>query len=226
MSDSDGTIRILIADDHAIFRDALKTLIAGEPEFEIIGEASDGQEALELIRKLDPDILLLDCIMPKISGIEVLQKLSDRQYRTRAILLSGGANHDEISKAFRLGARGYVLKESAANTLFKSMRAVMADKYWIGTKSVSRLPQANGHTVSTRSHSLKDFGLTARELEIVRAVAEGFANKDIAGRLSISEQTVKHHITNIYDKLGVYNRLELTLFAFHHGLVDMEGEAK
>ena len=185
-----------------------------------MGEASDGDEALKLVEKLKPDILLLDLLMPKKGGMEVLEALAKSGNDVRSIVLSAEAEGQEVSRAFELGARGLVLKDSAATTLFKSVHAVMAGQYWVGRKSVSSLIQTiKQYGESAKSDKSKNYGLTPREMQIIRAVVSGYPNKEIAGKFSISEQTVKHHITNIFDKLGVYNRLELTLFAFHHGIV-------
>ncbi len=214
-------VRILIAEDHTIFRDGLRNLLAREPEFRVIGEARDGDETLKLVAQLEPDILLLDFLMPKVSGMDVLKLLSESPSKVRTILLSGVMQGDDIYKAFELGARGLVLKDSAASLLFKSIRAVMDEQYWIGRQGVSSLGQTLKHYKSSaKSSKPKNYGLTARELEIVRAVVSGYPNREIAKQLSISDQTVKHHITNIFDKLGVYNRLELALFVFHHKIIE------
>jgi two-component system nitrate/nitrite response regulator NarL len=213
-------IRIVIADDHTIFRDGLSALLSSRPEFEVAGEASDGAEALKLVEKLKPDILLLDLIMPKVGGMQVLEALAKSKNSVRTIVLSAAAEGHEISRAFELGARGVVLKDSATAMLFKSIQTVMAGQYWIGRKSVANLVQTMKRCGdAAKEEKPKNYGLTPREMEVIRAVVSGCPNKEIAGKYGISEQTVKHHITNIFDKLGVYNRLELTLFAFHHGLV-------
>lgn len=220
MTGNEPSTRILIVDDHTIFRAGLSALLSGQPEFKIVGEASDGDEALKLVEKLKPDILLLNLLMPKKNGMEVLEALAKSGNGVRTIVLSAEAEGQEVSRAFELGARGLVLKDSAAATLFKSVRAVMAGQYWVGRKSVSSLIQTLKHYGdSASSGKPRNYGLTPREMEIIRAVVSGFPNKEIAHKFGISEQTVKHHITNIFDKLGVYNRLELTLFAFHHGIV-------
>ncbi len=221
MAENGKAIQILIADDHSIFRDGLKNLLACEPEFQVVGEALDGDEALKLVRQLQPDILLLDLLMPRVSGMDVLRALSESRSKVRTILLSGVVEGEEISRAFELGARGLVFKDSATRLLFESIRSVMAGQYWIGQQSVSNLVQTlKQFRNSVKKTKPKNYGLTSREMEIVKAVVSGYANKEIAGKLSISEQTVKHHITSIFDKLGVYNRLELTLFVFHHGILD------
>jgi two-component system nitrate/nitrite response regulator NarL len=215
----DKAISIIIADDHPIFRDGLRALFSSEPEFQIVGEACDGDETIKLTERLKPDILLLDLVMPGISGLEVLRRLADADIEVRSIMLSGAINADEISEAFQLGARGVLLKEAATSLLFKCIRTVMAGRYWVGRQGVSN-PIQTMKKHKNSSAPKKNYGLTPRELEIIRAVASGYANKEIAGQLSISEQTVKHHITSIFDKLGVYNRLELTLFVFNHNIVE------
>jgi two-component system, NarL family, nitrate/nitrite response regulator NarL len=221
MTRNASVTRILIADDHTIFRDGLRTLFAGERQFNIAGEASGGDETLRMVELVNPDILLLDLVMPKLSGLEVLKSLADKGATVRSIILSGAADGRDIARAFELGARGLVLKESATTLLFKSIQAVMAGQYWIGQSSVATLSQSLEHyRDSAKERKQKDFGLTVREMEIARAVVSGYSNKEIANRHGISEQTVKHHITNIFDKLGVFNRLELTLFVFHHNLIE------
>lgn len=220
MTDKTQPVRILIADDQPIFRDGLKALFTSEPEFELAGEALDGNEAMRLAASLNPDLLLLDLSMPGSSGLDVLRSLAKSKSEVKTIVLSGDINAEEITEAFRLGARGALLKEAAASLLFKAIRTVVAGQYWIGRQGASGLNQTMRQFKNSGSRRKKNYGLTPREMEIIRAVAAGYSNKEIAGQLSISEQTVKHHITSIFDKLGVYNRLELTLFVFNHSLVE------
>jgi two-component system, NarL family, nitrate/nitrite response regulator NarL len=128
---------------------------------------------------------------------------------------------DSVTGAFELGARGLVMKDAATSMLFKCIRTVTAGQYWVGRQGVSNLVQTlKQYKSAAKSARPKNYGLTPREFEVIKAVVSGYPNKEIAGQLSISEQTVKHHVTSIFDKLGVYNRLELTLFVFHHGIVD------
>ena len=221
MPDSTKVIRILIADDHTIFREGLRTMLAKEPDFKILGEACNGHEAIDLVKRLHPDVLLLDMQMPKMDGTRVLRALTEAQSNVRTIVLSGTLDGENISSLFELGARGLVMKDSATSVLFKCIRTVMAGEFWIGRQAVSDLVQTLKHykSAAKQAHP-KNYGLTPREFEVIKAIVAGYSNNEIAVQLSISEQTVKHHITNTFDKLGVYNRLELTLFVFHHGLVE------
>ncbi|MCI0659316.1 MAG: response regulator transcription factor [Acidobacteria bacterium] len=221
MEKSASKIRILIADDHAIFRDGLKKLLESEPDFTVVGEAGDGAEAIKLAQKLKPDLLLLDLAMPRMPGMVALRELTTASVPVRTIVLAAAVGKEQIVEALQLGARGVVLKESATQQLLKSLRAVMAGEYWVGRESVSDLVQylrvASGVAASPQR---KNFGLTPRELEIVGTIVAGYTNKDIAHKFAISEDTVKHHLTNIFDKLGVSTRLELALFAINHNLAE------
>jgi two-component system, NarL family, nitrate/nitrite response regulator NarL len=214
-------IRIVIADDHPIFRDGLRRLLEAEPGLKVIGEASDGNDAVKLARQLKPDVMLLDLAMPRQPGLEALRDLSTGGANgVKVILLTAAAEKHQIVEALQLGARGVVLKDSATQLLLKSIHTVMAGEYWVGREAVSNLVQYL-RTQLQASHEesrQKKFGLTPRELEIVSAVVAGYSNKEIAEYFKISEDTVKHHLSNIFDKLGVSTRLELALFAVNQGL--------
>jgi DNA-binding NarL/FixJ family response regulator len=215
-------IRIVIADDHPIFRDGLRRLLEAEPGLKVIGEASDGADAVKLARQLKPDIMLLDLAMPRTPGLEALRDLSvgTGANGIKVILLTAAAEKNQIVEALQLGARGVVLKDSATQLLLKSIHTVMTGEYWVGRESVSNLVQylRTQMQASNEESRQKKFGLTPRELEIVSAVVAGYANKEIAEYFKISEDTVKHHLSNIFDKLGVSTRLELALFAVNQGL--------
>jgi len=222
MPESAHPVRILIADDHPIFRDGLRRLLEADPGLSVVGEAADGIETLKLAIKLKPDLLLLDLAMPRQSGLDTLHELSGSCPNLRTIVLTAAVEKPEIVRALQLGARGVVMKEAATQLLLKSIRAVMKGEYWVGRDSVSDLVQflrEGARDTRLKEPVRKDFGLTRRELEIVAAIVGGFTNRDVAQKFSISEDTVKHHLTNIFDKLGVSNRLELALFAVHHHLV-------
>jgi DNA-binding NarL/FixJ family response regulator len=210
--------RILIADDHPIFRDGLRMLLETQREFRVVGEAADGEEAIRLARELKPDVLLLDLAMPRCPGLDVLREMGRFSTPVRTIILTAAIDSSEIGQAIRLGARAVVLKHSATQVLFECVHTVMAGRYWVASENVSDLMQALSKLLPSRGTEDKTFGLTARELEIIAAVVAGYTNKDIAQKFSISEHTVKNHLTNIFDKLGVSNRLELTLYALEHRL--------
>lgn len=219
MSKSARTIRIVIADDHPIVRDGLRRLLETEKDFSVVGQAADGREAVRLVRQLQPDVLLLDLAMPRLPGIEVLRELATSSSEVRTILLTAAVEKEQIVEALQVGARGVVSKETATELLFKSIRTVVAGQYWVGRQEVSDLVAAlRGLAPSPGEERQKSFGLTRRELEIVAAIVEGCTNRDIAQKFSLSEDTVKHHLTHIFDKLGVSNRLELAMFAVSHRL--------
>src|SRR2546425_10186568 len=217
-------IRILIADDHPIFRDGLRRLLETEPQFMVVGESSDGDEAVKAATELKTDILLLDLNMPRVHGLEALKDLTTSGTPVRIILLTAEIQKPQIVEALLLGASGLIMKDTPTQLLFKAIRTVMSGEYWIGRESVSDIIQTlRDLALFIRTERRKDkFGLTPRELEIVRALSAGETNKDIARRFSISEQTVKHHLTNIFNKVGVSQRLELALFALSHNLMDVD----
>ena len=199
-------IRIVIADDHAIFRDGLRRLLATQEDFLVVAEASDGKEAISLATELKPDVLLLDLAMPRVPGMEVLRELAHQEISVRTILLTAGIQPFAVTSALQLGARGIVLKASPPELLLKSIRAVYEGQFWVGSEPVAAWARA-GHPSTT------GFGLTSREIDIISAIKEGSSNREIASKLAISEETVKRHLSNIYSKLGVSSRLELAVVA-------------
>jgi len=222
MHEERGEIRILIADDHPIFRAGLRKLLEARPGFRVLGEAADGEQTLKVARQLQPEVLLLDIRMPKLSGLEVLSELKTLSAQPRTILLTVAVERDQIVQALELGARGIILKNSVTEVLFEGIRSVAAGQYWVCQESVRDLAQAllkfAPHPESGERR--QEFGLTGREREVIALIVAGFTNKDIADKFAISEQTVKHHVTNIFDKLGVLNRLELALFSIDHHLLE------
>ena len=221
MEKSAPTINIVISDDHALFREGLRKLLEAEPGMQIVGEAVDGEETVKVVRQLKPQVLLLDLSLPKLSGLEVLAELSKLELQTRTIMLTAAIEREQVVEALQLGVRGIVLKHSALQLLLKSIHCVNEGQYWVGQEGVSDLIHALRRLKPSRavSEAPRNFGLSSREMEVIALIVAGYTNKDLARELGISENTAKHHLTNIFDKLGVSNRLELVLYAVDHGLV-------
>ena len=217
-------VRIVIADDHPIFRDGLRRLIESQPEMYVAGESSVGAEAVRLARDLKPDIVLLDLALPRRSGFQVLNDLAALTPPVRTLVLSAAVEENAILEAFYLGARGVVLKESPREMLLNSIRSVMDGQYWLDSESVPIVIEALRKAPPSQNGTAgpKDYGLTPRELKIVEKVANGSSNKEVGQEFSISERTVKHHLTNVFNKLGMSGRVELVVFALEHGLVNRE----
>jgi two-component system, NarL family, nitrate/nitrite response regulator NarL len=211
-------IRIAIVDIHPIFRDALKHLFELEPDFDVVGEGTSTVDALRIASVTRPDVLLLDVAPPKVDGLAVLARFPHGA--TRVILLAAAIVEDDIVRALQLGARGVVLKGSATRFLIDGIRAVMNERYVIGSDVLDDLAHA---LATTRTPVAPPFRLTRREFEISMAVAAGATNREVAHNLSISVQTVKHHLTNIFEKTGVSTRLELMVFAVNHDFITRGG---
>jgi DNA-binding NarL/FixJ family response regulator len=210
------TIRLVLVDDHPIVLQGLQQLFERHVDFEVTCCCPDGAAALEAIEKYHPDVLVMDLRMPGLSGLDVLRALSAKQIRPRTVLLTAIVRDAEVMEAVKLGVRGIVLKESSPDVLVDCVRRVHRGEQWIERETVTRALQ---HVLESESAE-RDAAemLTPREIEIVRMVARGLRNKAIAEQLSISEGTVKVHLHNVYEKLGVDGRLELVLCAQQKGL--------
>lgn len=213
-------LRVVLADDHQLFREALRLLLEASGEFTVVGEAVDGRETAAIVERLQPDVVLLDLLMPDCSGLDALRELADRPHGARILLVTASIDREEIAAALQLGARGIVLKQSASAALVKAIRTVMDGGLWLGDVAVPRLPRPSVPPKPPAKPATEpaDFGLTPREREILTGITEGLSNKEIAERLSLSEQTVKHHLSSVFDKTGMSSRLELAMFAVRHGL--------
>jgi len=223
MEESPATVNIVISDDHAIFREGVRKLLESQPGLRVVGEAIDGEETVRVVRQLNPHVLLLDLSLPKMTGLEALREVGKLGVQTRAIILTAAIENEQVVEALQLGAHGIVLKHSSLDLLLKSIRCVNDGQYWVGHEGVSDLIQALRRMNTSRAAVGKtDLGLTSRERQVIALIGAGYTNKDLARKLSISEHTAKHHLTNIFNKLGVSNRLELVLYAIDHHLINDE----
>ena len=217
---TDRLIRIVLADDHPVVRIGVRNMLSSNPGFEVVGEAADGDEAITQTLELEPDILLLDLLMPRLPGLEAMRAIMTKSPRVKIVLLTSTISSQQIIEALQIGARGIVIKDALSDHLQTAVRTVVAGDYWIGGKRVVNLVSAL-HTLMQQAAvpQRKTYGLTPRELEVVGCIVEGCSNRDIAKQFSLSEETVKRHLSNIFDKTGVSTRLELALFAIAHQLV-------
>jgi len=214
-----SSIKVLVADDHAVFRDGLRKLLEGADEILVVGEASNGNQCIKMLDKFKPDILLLDLRMPEKDGLAVLTEVNFESLPTRVIVLTAAEDDRDVIRAMRLGARGVVLKQSASDLLLKSIRQVHEGEIWLDNRMTAEVIDAFKKSAESGQRREKPL-LSDREKEVVQLVVQGFRNREIGEKLFISEQTVKNHLHNIFDKLGVSDRLELALYAIHHKLID------
>jgi two-component system nitrate/nitrite response regulator NarL len=217
-------IRIVVADDHPVVRSGVKGMLENENGFEVVGEAEDGDTAITQTIELEPDILLLDLAMPRLPGLEALRAIMSKSPRVKIIMLTSTISSQQVIEALQIGARGIVLKDAAAGDLSSALRAVLSGDYWIGGARVANLMSKLNELMKQAATvpERKTYGLTPRELEVVTCIVEGCSNKDVAKQFSISEETVKRHLSNIFDKTGVSTRLELALFSIAHKLVTLD----
>jgi DNA-binding NarL/FixJ family response regulator len=217
-----GKIRVLLADDQPIVRLGVKELLGKEKDIEIVGEATDGRQVLQMIQELNPDILLLELRMPTVDGLTILQNMQLNGSQTRVILFTFAGDRNEFVQAMKFGCSGILPKQGPMQLIANSIRKVHEGEIWLDAATTAAVMKqfaspaerlrASGTKVRERSP------LSNREREIVQLVAQGYRNKEMAEKLFISEQTVKNHLHNIFEKLGVADRLELALFAVHNGL--------
>ncbi len=222
MATTPFAIRIIIAHEHAIVRAGLGTLLQGEHDFTVVGEADSADDTVSIVAERKPDVLLLDAGLTDSAGMAPLDRLRGFP-ASRIILFGTNLRGSDVMRVLRMGARGVVMKNSPTELLFKSIRTVMNGEYWIGRGEISDLIQLLIQTpVAETELSLppRTFGLTERERRVVDLVVAGHTNREISQKLTVSQDTVKHHLTSIFDKTGASNRLELALFALYGQLVD------
>jgi NarL family two-component system response regulator LiaR len=210
------SIRILVVDDHSVVRQGLRMFLRLEPDFEIVAEAEDGAQAVELARQFEPDIVLMDLLMPVMDGIKATAAIRSASPETEVIALTSVLEDAAVVDAVRAGAIGYLLKDAQADELCRAIRAAAAGQVQLSPRAAERLVREVRASTSPEA-------LTEREIEVLRLLADGQSNKEIARSLSIGEKTVKTHVSNILAKLGVYSRTQAALHAARIGLVTMKG---
>lgn len=220
-SGSAVAIRVLVADQHPVIRIGVENLLQSETGIEVVGEAGNGDEAIARTLEIGPDILLLALNLPNMPGLEEMRAVVNSSPKTKTILLSNVISQKEIVKALQLDARGIVIKDALMDNLPSAIRAVSIGKQWLNNRRVSSLVDALHIVAQVKAppQEKKNPTLTPRELEVVSCIVKGCSNRDIARQFQLSEETVKRHLSNIFEKTGVSTRLELALFAIEHQLV-------
>jgi len=219
MSNEPNVIRIVIGDQQPVLRQSLRSLLESDATLRVVGEAPDASRTAELAREIKPDILLVDLDFSRDLRIETLNSPGNSS-PIRMLATVAAVQKADVVEAFLLGAHGIVLKTSAPHVLLSSIHSVMAGQYWLEHESLGILVEAlrEGRSQGNGASSRKDYGLTRRELDIITKIVSGRSNKEVGEEFSISERTVKHHLTNIFSKVGVTSRLQLALFAVSHNL--------
>jgi len=223
---SDGAagerIRVLIVDDHALFRRGLILVLESEDGIDVVGEAEDGQDAIAKAEELTPDVVLMDVRMPGLDGIEATRRISETRPSARIIMLTVSDQEDDLFEAVKAGATGYLLKEISIEEVADAIRAVMNGQSLLSPSMATKLITEFGE-LAKRADQPADVPaprLTARELEVLKLVAEGMSNKDVAAELTISENTVKNHVRNILEKLHLHSRMEAVMYAMRENLLE------
>ena len=218
MTSNQPTVRVLIADDQTLFRVGLARLLEEDPRVDIVGQAGDGAEAVKLAGTLKPDVVLMDLKMPHLDGIEATRQIAASQSGVKVLLLTTFEADNHVIQALKAGASGYILKDSRPDSIVSSLLAVMAGERVMASAVANRVLE-----MLTGTTTPKEFydGLTGREIEILKLLAGGMANKQIAYKLRISEKTVRNHVSNMYEKLNIYDRSQAVLYAVRKGLVEI-----
>ena len=210
-------LRLVIVDDHTLFREGLRTILEMEDDIQVVADAESAEDIVELVWQTKPDVLLLDIRMPQGSGLDAVLRISPG---TKVLVLTACDEKEEHMRAFKLGAKGVIVKDSARQTLMQAIHTVCTGQVWVDPRMTGALVEELSHLgpEGTSSSNRDENGLTEREREIVRLVASGQKNKEVGATLAISERTVKTHLTNVFQKLGVRDRVGLVMYALRHGL--------
>jgi len=218
MTVSTRPVRVLVVDDQTLFRSGLTSLLGDDERVEVVGQAVDGGDAVKQVAKLKPDVVLMDIKMPNVDGIEATRQITELNPGSKVLILTTFETDSQVIQALKAGASGYVLKDSSAAAIVSSIVAVTAGERVMASAVANRVLD-----MLTGTATPKEFydGLTNREIEILKLLASGMANKQIAYRLKISEKTVRNHVSNMYEKLGIYDRSQAVLYAVKKGLVEV-----
>ncbi len=215
----DHPIRVLVVDDHPVVRRGIKSLLAEEDGIEVVGEAVNGREAVEQVELLNPDVILMDLVMPEMSGIEAIQRITAAHPQARILVMTSFAADDKVFPSIKAGALGYLLKDSDPDDLGRVIRQVYRGELSIHPTIARKVIQELNHPAE---EPLTPDPLTERELEILKLMAQGVENKDIAQRLYLQDATVRTHVSNILSKLQLANRVQATLYALKTGLTTLD----
>jgi NarL family two-component system response regulator LiaR len=221
MTFPESKIKVLIVDDHQVVRQGLRTFLELQPDIVVVGEASDGQEAVEMVRQLHPDVVLMDLMMPHLDGIAATRQVKTLSNRVKVIALTSFTEDDKVFPAIQAGASSYLLKDVSPDDLAEAIRAAQRGEARLHPDIARKLMEQVAQQTGPARQDLP-LDLTARELEVVELVAQGCSNSEIAQVLVISEKTVKTHVSNILGKLHLDDRTQLAIYAIKHGLVDLE----
>jgi DNA-binding NarL/FixJ family response regulator len=218
MSVAISAVRVLVVDDQTLFRTGLTSLLSEDPRVDVVAQAVDGADAIKQATKLKPDVVLMDIKMPNVDGIEATRQIVEAVPGVKVLILTTFETDSQVIQALKAGASGYVLKDSSAAAIVSSIVAVMSGERVMASAVANRVLE-----MLTGTATPKEFydGLTNREIEILKLLANGMANKQIAFRLKISEKTVRNHVSNMYEKLGIYDRSQAVLYAVKKGLVEV-----
>lgn len=220
MIETEGKIRIVIAEDHCLFREGLRLLLGTEKGIESVGEAVNGFQAIDVINDLKPDVVLLDINLSETNGIQPITAIRQKSPETKVLMLGFVTDEDTVFKSLMLGAKGYLLKNSTPSELIKAIKAVNRGEMWVERKLISKLFDEDAKVLFREEERVKKTkeGLTVREKEVLRALTKGFTNKEIGESLFISDKTVKTHLNSIFRKLNVTRRLQAILYAIGRGI--------
>jgi DNA-binding NarL/FixJ family response regulator len=211
-------IRVLVVDDQPLFRTGLARLLAEDEHVDVVGDAGDGEQAVKMVARLHPDVVLMDIKMPNLDGVEATKQIVSQHPEVKVLILTAIDADNYVIQCLRAGAAGYVLKDSHKDAIISSIRSVMSGERVMASAVATRvLEMLTGESTPKQFYD----GLTVREVEILKLIATGLANKQIAYRLKISEKTVRNHVSNMYEKLGIYDRAQAALYAVRKGLVEI-----